>query len=221
MKHLTKPLLALFVLALASLACQTLSGGGGGSAPPQTSGSNVLFQDDFSDPNSGWDSVRADAGVTDYENGAYRIFVNTPNQDVWANPGQSFADVHIEVEAAKQGGPDDNDFGVICRYQDVNNFYFFIISSDGYYGIGKVKDGTQQLLGADGMNPSDAIYQGQASNRIAAECKGDQLTLWVNGTQLFSTQDTDFTSGDVGLMAGTFDTPGTDISFDNFIVTQP
>ncbi len=222
MKHLTKPLLAVIALLLASLACQTISGGStGGEAPPSGAASGALFQDDFSNPNSGWDSVRADEGITDYEDGVYRIVVNTPNQDVWANPGKSFTDVHIEVEATKRGGPDDNDFGVICRYQDTDNFYFFIISSDGYYGIGKVQNGAQQLLGAENMEQSDAIYQGEASNRIAAECKGDQLTLWVNGTRLFSTQDADFTSGDVGLMAGTFDTPGTDIAFDNFIVTQP
>jgi len=220
MKHLTKPLLAIFVLLLASLACQTVSGGGG-EAPASGNGAGVLFQDDFSDPQSGWDQVRTADGITDYEDGIYRITVNTPNQDVWANPGKSFTDVHIEVEATKQGGPDDNDFGVICRYQNTDNFYFFIISSDGYYGIGKVQDGSQQLLGMENMEQSDAIYQGQASNRIAAECQGDQLTLWANGTKLFTIQDADFPSGDVGLMAGTFDTPGTDIAFDNFIVTQP
>lgn len=43
--------------------------------------------------------------------------------DAWANQSRSFpGDVRIEVDAAKIGGPDDNDFGVICRYQDIDNF---------------------------------------------------------------------------------------------------
>ena len=35
----------------------------------------------------------------------------------------------------QERGPDDNDFGIICRYIDDNQFYYAIISSDGYYGI--------------------------------------------------------------------------------------
>ena len=33
--------------------------------------------------------------------------------------------------------------------------------------------------------------------------------------------DTTFASGEVGLIAGTFDTPGTDVLFDDFTVYQP
>ncbi len=223
MKRFTLPVLALVVVLLSSLACQTLTGGG--ETPPPVSGddasSNILFQDDFSNPDSGWDSVRTDDGVTDYENGIYRIFVNTDNLDVWANPGKSFTDARIEVDATKAGGPDDNDFGIICRYQDVDNFYFLIISSDGYYGIGKTENGEQELLGAENMNTDDAIHQGQATNHITAECVGSRLSLSVNGKELFTVSDTSFASGDVGLLAGTYDEPGTDIHFDNFIVTKP
>lgn len=220
MKRFFVPFLAVLALVLASLACQTLSGGG--SPPPiENSNSNVLFSDDFSDSSSGWDTVRADEGITDYENNAYRIYVNVANNDVWANPGQSFGDVHIAVDATKIGGPDDNDFGVQCRYQDVDNFYSFIISSDGYYGISKVIGGEQQLIGMEALDASDAILQGEATNHIEAECKGDQLTLWANGVKLYTVQDSDLATGDVGLMAGTYDTVGTDISFDNFVVTQP
>ncbi len=220
MNRFTRPVLALIVVLLSSLACQTLTGGGSPSAG-DSSGSQVLFRDDFSDSGSGWDSVRTDEGVTDYENGAYRIFVNTDNMDVWANPGLSFTDVHIEVDATKAGGPDDNDFGIICRYKDVDNFYFFIISSDGYFGIGKTVDGEQQLLDADSMDTSDAIRQGSATNHIAVDCVGSTLSLSVNGAHLQTVEDADFSSGDVGLLAGTYDEPGTDILFDNFVVTAP
>ncbi|GAB4532548.1 MAG: hypothetical protein Fur0018_21240 [Anaerolineales bacterium] len=222
MKHYTFPLLAaVLVLVLSSLACQAINIGQQSVPPVSNTSSNLLFQDDFSSSSSGWDIVRVDDGITDYENNAYRIFVNLANNDVWANPGLSFTDVRIEVDATKIGGPDDNDFGVQCRYKDTDNFYFFIISSDGYYGIGKVFNGEQSLIGMESLATSDVIHQGQATNHIAAECKGDQLTLWVNGVELYSVQDSEFSSGDVGLMAGTFDTVGTDISFDNFVVKQP
>lgn len=206
-------LFMVVVLALAALAC------GGGTTAPLPEG--VLFQDDFSNTSSGWDRVRVDDGMTDYYNGAYRIQVNTTDTDVWANPGLSFTDVRVEVDATKIGGPDDNDFGVICRYKDENNFYFGIISSDGYYGIVKVKDGSQNLLGMSELPYSDAIKQGATTNRIRLDCVGSTLTLYANGTLLTSQSDSEFTSGDVGLLAGTYSTPGTDITFDNFQVLKP
>jgi len=203
-------------LLIATLACSVFSSEDTPELP-----SNLLFQDDFSDTTSGWDQVTESDGTTDYENGYYRMVVNTTDMDVWANPGLNFTDVVVEVDAAKAGGPDDNDFGVICRYQDVENFYFFIISSDGYYAVGKVIGGEQELIEADQMYPSEAINQGAVTNHIKADCIGSHLVLNVNGTLLTDVEDSTLTHGDVGLIAGTFDEAGTDIHFDNFSVSKP
>jgi hypothetical protein len=210
-------LISFFILPM--LACQAVSPDSG-AEQPEESGS-VLFQDDFSDPNSQWDRVNVADGITDYEDGAYRIFVNTANTDVWANPNLSFSDVSIEVDATKVGGDDNNDFGVICRYQDSANFYFFVISSDGYYGISKVVDGSQELIGMEAMPPSDVINTGNVSNHLRADCAGSTLRFFVNGELLGEFDDTQFTSGDVGLIAGSFDVAGVDILFDNFVVSKP
>ena len=188
---------------------------------PEQVSSNVLFSDDFSDPDSGWDRVQAEEGVTDYENGQYRIFVDQSQHDYWANPGLSFTDVQIEADATKIGGPDDNDFGLICRYQDVENFYAFLISSDGYYAIMKYSDGGSETLGSDGMLSTDAVLQGDTTNHLRADCVGDALSLYANGELVHSVSDSTFASGDVGLIAGTFEDPGADIVFDDFVVFQP
>jgi hypothetical protein len=215
-------ILVLLALTSATLACQKVSSIAGESlAINQDNAGRLLFQDDFSDAKSGWDSLSNEDGITDYDNGQYRILVNTTNTDVWANPGLNFTNTIIEVDATKAGGDDNNDLGVICRYKDSNNFYFFVISSDGYYGIGKFKDGQQVLVGMESMPPTDAVRQGNATNHILAECNGSTLRLVVNGQQLAETTDSDFTSGDAGLLAGSFENPGTDILFDNFIVREP
>ena len=217
-------LIAMLILFSTTLACSgSFPGGGSGSAEPTTPPlpENVLFQDDFSDPSSGWDSINDPNGITDYSDGVYRIFVNTINTDVWSNPGLSFTDTRIEVDATKVGGNDNNDFGVICRYADSDNFYFFIISSDGYYGVGKIRDGTQELIGVDAMPPSELIKQGDAMNHLRADCIGSKLSLYVNGEFLAQYEDTDLAAGDAGLIAGTIDAPGTDIHFDNFQVLKP
>ncbi len=173
--------------------------------------SNILFSDDFSSTKSGWDQVQEDDMVTDYANGGYRIYVNEVNYDMWANPSKFFpGDVRIEVDATKIGGPDDNDFGVICRYQDIDNFYFFMISSDGYAAIGKFEGSNNELISSDNMQKVDGITPGAATNHIRADCIGSELKLYVNGNLVATATDSSFTSGDVGLMAGTYDTAGTD-----------
>lgn len=213
-------LILLSILLSTSFACQAATSILQGTvAVPK----EVLFQDDFSDPSSGWDRVSKQDGITDYDDGAYRILVNTTNTDIWANPDLDFdfTDTRIFVDATAGGGDDDNDFGLICRYQDDKNFYFFLISSDGYYGIGKVSDNVQQLVGLESMLPSEVIRQGKLTNQLQADCIGSTLRLHVNGVLLAEVEDSDFTSGNVGLMAGSFATPGTDIHFDNFVVRKP
>ncbi len=217
MRRLSCWTIPLVMLSLAALACQ---------APivkrflPSQSG-KILFQDDFSDPSSGWNRVTTTKGQTDYADGVYRIFVNEPNLDIWSMPGRNFTDVHIEVDALKVGGERDNRFGIICRAISVDSFYTFIISSDGYYGIGKIKAQDYHLIGMDALQPSKAIRLGTALNRLRADCVGDRLTLYVNGEKLAEVQDAEYSSGDVGLIAGTYQSAGTDIRFDNFIVYQP
>lgn len=219
MKH--RLIILVTTLLLSTLACQSIvqSGDQGDSTPSDLG--QVLFQDDFSNSSSGWDRVNLEDGVTDYANGIYRMFVSDSDTDIWANPGLNFTDVQIEVDATKIGGDDNNDFGIICRYTDTENFYFLIISSDGYYGIGKVIDGEQGLIGSESMPPSEVISKGNAENHLRADCVGNTLSLYVNGEQLASYDDPDLTSGDVGLIAGTFEVPGTEIHFDNFMVLKP
>jgi hypothetical protein len=209
-------LVLIFTLTACSLS-QFLPTGKTDTVAPD---SNVLFQDDFSKTSSGWDKWSGDGGSTDYVDGTYQIMVNDTQYDLWANPGENFTDVSVEVDAVMIGGPEDNDFGILCRYVDVDNYYFGIISSDGYYAIGTLLDGTQSIFG-ENMQPSDAIKTGTESNRIRFDCVGSTLKLYVNGMLLQEESESTLTSGDVGLMAGTFDTAGTQVSFDNFVVTKP
>jgi hypothetical protein len=182
----------------------------------------VLFFDNFTDTNRNWDQVTNTSGTTDYFNGAYRILVNVADTNAWATPGnESFTDARIEVNAAKNGGPDNNDFGILCRYLDAERFYYAVISSDGYYAIMKMTAGGSIPVGETSMLESDEILTGTVTNHIRFDCVGSTLTLHINGNQIDQQTDTEYTTGNVGLLAGTFETPGTDILFDNFFVYKP
>lgn len=187
---------------------------------PTQSGA-VLFQDDFSRTSSGWDRYRDRVYQADYMDGSFSIQILAADADAWSNPGLDFGDVRVEVDALKVEGPDDNRFGILCRYQDPLNFYFFLISSDGYAGIGQRQDGHATLLTGDSMLPREAVLQGSVSNHLRADCVGSQLTLYVNGIRVAEAGASAWARGDVGLTAGSGSQPGVIVTFDNFSVLQP
>ena len=187
----------------------------------QTEPGGVLFQDDFSRPSSGWDRYQDETYAADYQDGAYRLHILRPNTDAWANPGLDFGDVRIEVDATKIGGSDDNIFGVLCRYQDPSNFYYLLVSSDGFTGIGVYKDGRRLLLTDESLLPSPVVIRGSVTNHIRADCIGRRLKLYVNGQSVAEASAAEWQRGDVGLIAGSYDMAGAEILFDNFSVLQP
>jgi hypothetical protein len=181
----------------------------------------VLFQDDFSYTRSGWDRYKNDRYESDYVKNGYRIQITTPETNAWSRPHLNFNDVRIQVAATKIAGPDNNVFGVLCRYQDPQNFYFFLLSSDGYSGIGVFLNGQEQLLSGNAMLPSAAIFQGSTTNLIRADCIGNELSLYINGVEETKVRASHWSEGDVGLIAGTYAEAGTEILFEKFSVIKP
>jgi hypothetical protein len=213
----------LFLILLTVLMLSCVLPGAATPAAPQDQGvasGAVLFQDDFSQPITGWDRFQADGGIMDYDGGGYRFLVNDLNTNFWSTPHKNYADVRLEVDTGKLAGPDENRIGLICRYTGTD-YYFFLISSDGYYGIGIFSGGKAALLGQSEMQASTNVNTGLAINHLRADCAGDRLTLFVNGFVIASAQDGTLKSGDVGLLAGTFGQPGVDVVFDNFVVLKP
>lgn len=189
------------------------------STPAPQPGDTLLL-DDFSNPASGWERFTSAEGTMDYDGGGYRFLVNALQANFWSTPGKSFGDVRVEVDVAKIGGPDENRIGLVCRFVE-NNYYFFMVSSDGYYTIGKYIGGSVIQLGQGQMQYSGAVHTGLAVNHLRADCIGSALTFYVNGQPAAQAQDADLAQGEVGLLAGTFSQPGVDVIFDNFVVIQP
>ena len=145
---------------------------------PAANSGDILFQDEFEDNTTGWDRVSNDNGIMDYDSGGYRILVQQPGFNLWSTPEKNFRDVRVEADVIRLNGPDENRRGLMCRYQK-GDYYFFIISSDGYYAIGKFIGGQTMLLGKQKCSHPNSFKQ-DAVNHLRADCIGDTLTFYVN-----------------------------------------
>jgi hypothetical protein len=189
---------------------------------PDFPSGTVLFKDDFSKSPNGWGTIGRDGGEIAFEFEGMDITVTTPDTLFWTVNGDKFTDSRIEVDAVLLDGPANDTFGVVCRYQDSGNFYAFMVSHDGYFGILKMQAGQITLANPSGdLEYSEKIRQGGVVNHLMAICQGSTLTFIVNDTLLGQIEDPSFTNGQIGLIAGAYNIPGVKVLFDNLMVIQP
>ena len=138
----------------------------------------MLYQEGFENNTTGWPRISNDNGIKDYDQGGYRILVRQPKLNFWSTPKKNFGDVTPRSRCDQiEMAPIENRMGLICRYQS-GNYYFFIISNDGYYVIGKFIGGLTLLLGQNEMQVSDTIQTGKI-NHLRADCIGNTLTFYI------------------------------------------
>jgi hypothetical protein len=223
----------LWTVSLASLAAATLACGlfnnvvystdlqDDQSAPSRNSGPTIIYQDDFENPESGWDVDRFEHGSVGYAEGEYFVTSTGISHPIYGVAHRSFGDVDIEADAAQVVGPtdDDNDYGLGCAIQDNGDGYYLLISGDGYVSIQIALDSSFSNL-VD-WEQSSAIHTGDASNHLRAVCQAGALDLYVNDYHVASAQDLTFATGDIALTATSYESDSTEIHFDNLVVRQP
>ena len=172
----------------------------------------VIFEDNFDNPDSGWARLSTDYGSTAYEAGEYTIFVRSPMYYVFTDQAFNYDHIVIEADVRVLATVGDGDFGFICGYQENGNLYMLEISEDGYYSIWKQINGEVIPL-VDWTYSQNIVTIGPM--RLSAQCGSDRLVLGLNGKVLASVSDAEYVPGGVGMVAGNFEVPGMKVSFDN------
>ncbi len=178
----------------------------------------VIFEDDFSNENSGWPvSEDADARVS-YWNESYLIQVFETDFMVWGALEDDFGDVIVTVDFEVIKSIGDADFGILCGYHDIENFHGLEVTEDGYFSIWKYEDG--EFVALVDWRVSSIIPK-TGTGTLTAACIDGSLALAVNGTPLVEVEDTSLRGGGVGLVVGTWDTADAQVAFDNIIIKSP
>jgi len=181
------------------------------------------FTDNFLDPSSGWPVQNSGPGQWWYANDHYYISVSNANSSAVVSPGYTLADGYVIASGTVTQDQPHAYYGVVCRFQDANNYYFFEIGLDGYYRIGKMWNGNWSMIGMGAAKYSSAINKGIDNggyNQIMAHCNSNDLSLYVNDIFVETVYDNTFSSGQIGLSASTGDFPGMIAEFDYIIAEE-
>ncbi|MEM7346942.1 MAG: family 16 glycoside hydrolase [Chloroflexota bacterium] len=174
----------------------------------------LLFEDDFTTEN--WDVYSDNDHDKGYDDDQYFILVNVEEYTFWSVGDNNYDDYILEIDTEQLGGSDDNDYGVILRFQDDANFYSFEISGDGFYTFTKYVD--NDIFDIIPWQESSVIRQGDSKNSLRVEVVGSEFTFYINDELVDSAIDSEFETGQIGLVAGTYTESGTRIAFDNLRV---
>jgi hypothetical protein len=193
-------------------------------ALPAAAAEQRVFRDDFSDRASGWvDTQVADhraKGIALYDGtGGYQMTpVDDATYGVMLAPRQaSGPDVRIDAALFLYTGVGQGTGGVVCRHQDNDNFYAFMVSGSHGAGILKVKDGHATTLARAGF---EGAMPNIADVRIGARCDGASLQLLLDGEVIAEATDDDLAAGGAGLVVMGERMAGTSAVFDDFALYQ-
>jgi hypothetical protein len=186
------------------------------------------FRDDFTEPASTLESFTRDDTAGTRLDGSYELAVPQPDDFIAISTNAGNSDrVTVQAEVGSTGTATDAGFGVVCRRDDSGNFFYGGIGNDGTYAIGRVTDGSREVLTNDGKwAKSDAFEAGFDEYRVRLECVNDPsgddetvtLTLIVDGETVDSVQSSDIRGFDAGIFLQTFEEPDAVATFDSFLV---
>lgn len=172
------------------------------------------FRETFREDSDMWTLDTGRNAARTIGDGVLTIRVDEDSQLSWSTLDTNYADFYLEVDTAHVAGPVDNLLGVVFRMEDAENFYLFMISSDGAYSLGKyVADKWFSLVA---WESTDAIETGAGGeNRLGLLAADNEMALYINNEELTRVQDDSFAAGQIALLAGTNDEAGVEVAFDN------
>jgi len=184
----------------------------------------VVFNDDFASQkaseDNGWTFEKGD--YVDYVWSVNKMTINVSKKQ-WLGlnwPNGEYDDFGVEVQA-QPAGNDYAEYGIVLHVSGSSGNYTYLIfgiTTDGKYYVQKKIDGQWTDTDPIKSTSSSTIKQGQAKNVLRVLARGSKLALIINGVVVNTIEETDITSGYVGVFAGTGDNDSTAVVFNHMTV---
>ena len=177
----------------------------------------LLYFDDFSDPNSGWPNFEDENRRYEYADGEYKILVKNTESWAGASPDFQASEYYVGVDVHSATGVTGSHGIIFGLTEDWSGFYTFEIDPEGYYTVWKYSEngGWKNLI----VEFSPFINKSSELNQLKVKRFGNSFEVYANGNLLTSRTDKTYTGlGYIGLIVSSFDQVNVEARFDNFYV---
>ena len=189
----------------------------------------VLYQDDFSNPQSGWPIVDVDNYRFGYHPpDFYHVEVKSPHDTVTVFRGLNFGDATADTTALVDHTTSDTGdyrYGLALR-RSGGQYYAFMVSprkkawqivKHSPTGVKVLAEGTIDTL--KGFAPKGVTPDKKDALRVDAV--GSNFAFFVNGRNVGHVSDAEYTAGDVGFIVETVDEALVHVHYDGLVISKP
>lgn len=136
----------------------------------------------------------------------------------------TYEDVKVDVRADNRGR-NNNNISLICRYDPDVGWYEFNIANNGLYDIFYAEVTTSGEISYNRITNggSNSIKQGKEINEYSISCKGDELSLTINGDEVNTVTEKNYglRDGQIGVSVSSFDVLPILIEMDWIEISEP
>ncbi len=191
------------------------------------SGWPLVYGDNFtSAEGTGWELGEEDgtyaSAIWSISGGKYRWETVSKEGFFWFNTleGTPVGDFYCQVEAQSITSQESENYGLILRYADDDNYYYFEVQPQNQRYSFYVLHNGQWSAVID--YTSSASIRTSGVNTLTAAAEGDHFTFFINGQYVDEAYDDRIPTGEVGLVVGAYDAGITSVfEFDNFELRTP
>jgi len=136
----------------------------------------------------------------------------------------NYEDVKVDVRADNRGR-NNNNISLICRYDPDVGWYEFNIANNGLYDIYYAEITSSGSISYNRITNggSNAIKQGKETNEYSISCKGDELSLTINGDEVNTVTEKNYglRDGQIGVSVSSFNVLPILIDMDWVKISEP
>lgn len=132
----------------------------------------------------------------------------------------AYKDTTITLVAENRGA-NNNNVSLVCRLNyDKEEWYEFSFESGGVWYLYSVSSGAYKRMDNGGSND---LHQGLATNEYAMTCKGNTITMYINGKKLktYTDNKNGFFEGQVGFNISSLNVLPVTVNVKSFEVSEP
>jgi hypothetical protein len=182
----------------------------------------ILYQDDFTNPATGWSEDKFDNYFIGYhEPEYYHIEITSPNSKttVFAPQKQSYDNATVELKvltnSTKTAATGDFRYGLAFRRSGDQYYAFTISPRTKKWFVLKSSPSALTVL-TEGTNES--IHDLDNDDTLRVDAQGPNFLFHINDQLVGQATDSDYASGEVGFFVESFDVANVHIHFDKLTI---